>query len=163
MTGYDFSKLRVLVCDDSRQIRSLLVSFLNGFGIAELESFADPETAYEEFKIYDPDLVITDWNMEPISGIRFVELIRTDIDSPNPYVPIIMLTGYTELERVEQARDCGISMFLAKPLSAKDLYRRLMALADDQRGFVRNADFFGPDRRSGRRDAYGGRERRHAS
>ena len=85
--------------------------------------------------------------MPPTSGLEFVEQIRQNMDAPNPYVPIIMLTGHTEVERVKIARDAGVSTFLAKPISAQSLYKRLTSLVEDQRMYVRSHDFFGPDRR----------------
>jgi two-component system chemotaxis response regulator CheY len=160
MSGYDFENLSVLVCDDSRQIRSLLKTFLNGFGIKEVYEASDADAAFEEMQATDPDLVITDWNMPPTSGLDFVKRIRLNEDSPNPYVPIIMLTGFTELHRVKQARDAGITSFLAKPLSAQGLYKRMISIVDDQRPFVRNSNFFGPDRRAHKASEYGGANRR---
>ncbi len=159
-SGYDFSDLRVLVCDDSRQIRSLITSFLFGFGVKDVSEAVDAEDAFQCLVEFDPDLVITDWNMPPTDGLEFVDRVRNSPDSPNPYVPIIMLTGYTELHRVKQARDSGISAFLAKPVSAQALYKRLVAVVDDRRPYVRNDRFFGPCRRSGRRTGYPGAERR---
>lgn len=159
-SGYDFSDLRVLVCDDSRQIRSLISSFLLGFGVKDVDEALDADDAFERLLDFDPDLVITDWNMPPTDGLEFVRRVRNSEDSPNPYVPIIMLTGYTELHRVKQARDSGISAFLAKPVSAQALYKRLVAVVDDRRPFVRNDRFFGPCRRSNRRSSYPGAERR---
>lgn len=161
MSGYDFQNLRVLICDDSRQIRSLLKTFLNGFGIKNIEEAIDGDVAFLEMDKFDPDLVITDWNMPPTSGLDFIERIRMGDDSPNPYVPIIMLTGYTELHRVKQARDAGISAFLAKPLSAQSLYKRLVAVVDDNRPFIRNGKYFGPDRRTARDSQFMGGERRN--
>ena len=111
----------------------------------------------------DPDLVITDWNMPPTSGLDFVKRLRLDEHSPNPYVPIIMLTGYTELYRVKQARDAGVTSFLAKPVSAQSLYKRMVSIVDDQRPFVRNSKYFGPDRRGHRDVDYGGQNRRAAA
>lgn len=160
MTGYDFQDLRVLICDDSRQMRSLLKTFLNGFGIKNIAEANDAKQAFVEMKQFDPDLVITDWNMPPTSGLDFISRVRMGDDSPNPYVPIIMLTGYTELHRVKQARDAGISAFLAKPLSAQSLYKRLIAIVDDSRPFIRNGKYFGPDRRTARGNGFMGGERR---
>lgn len=161
MSGYDFQNLRVLICDDSRQMRSLLKTFLNGFGIKNIEEAVDADVAFKGMEQFDPDLVITDWNMPPTSGLDFIERIRMGDDSPNPYVPIIMLTGYTELHRVKQARDAGISAFLAKPLSAQSLYKRLVAVVDDNRPFIRNGKYFGPDRRTVRTSDFMGGERRN--
>ena len=163
MSGYDFSQLKVLVADDSRHIRSLIKTFLNGFGVKTVFQAGDAGDAFELFKKEDPDLVITDWNMPPTSGLDLVHAIRNGADSPNPYAPIIMLTGFTELYRVRMARDTGVSTFLAKPVSAASLYKRLCSLVDDQRAFVRVGRFFGPDRRqSGRSSGYMGPERREA-
>jgi len=145
--NYDFKNLRVLVCDDSLQIRALVRNCLMAFGIKNIHEAQDAKTGFQEIIENDPDLVITDWNMPAGDGIDLVHLIRHGPDSPNPYVPIIMLSGYSELERVEIARDTGVSSFLAKPMSAQSLYSRLVSLVEDQRLFVRSDDFFGPDRR----------------
>ena len=102
-------------------------------------------TGFQEMVDTDPDLIITDWNMPAGYGIDLIHLIRHSPDSHNLYVPIIMLTGYSELERVETARDVGVSSFLAKPMSADSLYRRLVSLVEDQRLFIRCENFFGPD------------------
>ncbi len=161
MSGYDFQNLRVLICDDSRQMRSLLKTFMNGFGIKNVAEASDAKQAFIEMQQFDPDLVITDWNMPPTSGLDFIARVRMGDDSPNPYVPIIMLTGYTELHRVKQARDAGISAFLAKPLSAQSLYKRLISIVDDNRPFIRNGKYFGPDRRTSRGIGFMGGERRN--
>lgn len=161
-SGYSLDGLRVLVCDDSWQIRSLINSFLNGFGVKSVEEAGDADESFERMVEFDPDLVITDWNMPPTDGLDFVKKVRNSSESPNPYVPIIMLTGYTELYRVKQARDAGISAFLAKPVSARALYKRLTSVVDDQRPFVRNDLYFGPCRRMNVRSNYMGGERRKA-
>jgi CheY-like chemotaxis protein len=161
MSGYDFETLKVLVADDSRPMRSLIKSFLLGFGVKEMFEAADANEAFVEVKDCEPDIVITDWRMPPTDGLDLVRQIRMDMESPNPYLPIIMLTGFTELHRVKQARDAGVTAFLAKPISAAALYRRLCTVIDDQRPFVRVGEFFGPDRRAKRRTApYMGVERR---
>ncbi len=164
MSGYDFETLKVLVVDDSRPMRSLIISFLMGFGVRDTYEAADANEAFEAVKSVSPDIVITDWRMPPTDGLDLVKQIRMDMDSPNPYLPIIMLTGFTELHRVKQARDAGVTAFLAKPISAAALYRRLCTVIDDQRPFVRVGEFFGPDRRArNRSDQYMGAERRRGN
>ncbi len=85
--------------------------------------------------------------MEPLDGLDFVRLVRTAKDSANPYVPIIMLTGYTEYRRVVEARDAGVNEFLAKPISARALYQRFASIIDNPRSFIKTKNYFGPDRR----------------
>jgi DNA-binding response OmpR family regulator len=82
-----------------------------------------------------------------MDGLTFTKKVRTDPNSPNPYVPIIMLTGHTETARVMEARDAGINMFLAKPISVKALSERLALMIDNPARFVRTPTYFGPDRR----------------
>ncbi|MAO55136.1 MAG: two-component system response regulator [Rhodospirillaceae bacterium] len=159
--GYDFSALRVLVVDDSFHMRELVRTFLEGFGIKEVTVSSDAEEAYDLLTNMDPDLVITDWNMAPVSGLEFVESIRKGASVPNRFVPIIMLTGYTEMKRVEEARDAGINSFLAKPISAASLYKRLVTAVQDNRQYVESTGgYFGPDRRSPKRRDFHGKERR---
>ncbi len=147
MAGYDFSKITVQVCDDSFYIRQLVKNFLIGFGVKDVIEANDAEEGFVTFVKHDPDIVVTDWRMGETSGLDLVYLIRWSEKSPNPFVPIIMLTGYTELQRVQVARDAGISSYLAKPLSADKLYKRLCSATDDRRQFVRDGEYFGPDRR----------------
>ena len=163
MGNYDFSRICVLVCDDSPYIRMLLRSFLKGFGVGRIIETIDAREGFMEFIHEDPDIIISDWNMGETSGIDLVNLVRWSEKSPNSFVPIIMLSGYTEIERIRQARDAGISGYLAKPLTADGLYRQLRAAADDRRSFIRDDDFFGPDRRSRLRDEYEGTERRQVA
>jgi len=85
--------------------------------------------------------------MELLDGLDFVRLVRTAKDSSNPYVPIIMLSGYTEYGRVIEASDAGMNEFLAKPISAKALYQRFAANIDNLRPFIRTKHYFRPDRR----------------
>ena len=85
--------------------------------------------------------------MIPTSGIELVNRIRNSPDSPNKMVPIIMMTGYSAMPRVSEARDSGATEFLVKPFSANDLARRIAYVINKPRDFIETEDFFGPDRR----------------
>jgi DNA-binding response OmpR family regulator len=82
-----------------------------------------------------------------LDGFGFVRLVRRAKDGPELYVPIIMLTGHTELDHVVQARDAGVTEFLAKPLTADALRSRIEEVIEDARRFARSPTCFGPDRR----------------
>jgi DNA-binding response OmpR family regulator len=71
-----------------------------------------------------------------------------------------MLTGYTQLERVRQARDAGVNEFIAKPVSVKTMMQRLVAVIESPRPYVRTKGYFGPCRRRRGADEYRGPERR---
>jgi len=93
------------------------------------------------------DLAIVDWFMEPLDGLELVRRVRTGREGPNPYLPIIMLTGHSEADRVREARDAGANSFLTKPVSGDSVYRRILALVQESRPFIKTGTFIGPDRR----------------
>lgn len=144
---YDFERLSVLVVDDNKHMRNLVKSILHALGIKNVREAADAPEAFKELQRFSADLVITDWHMEPLDGLDFVRLVRTAKDSPNPYIPMIMLTGHTEMIRVVEARDAGVNEFLAKPISARGLYARMVSIIEHPRPYIRTKTYFGPDRR----------------
>jgi DNA-binding response OmpR family regulator len=112
------------------------------------------------FSHYVPDIVITDWAMPIFDGLELAQMIRQPDGNGNPYAPIIMLTGHSEKRRVTLARDAGVTEFLAKPISAKGLYQRIMNVVTNPRPFIKTKNYFGPDRRRNTNTSYVGPERR---
>jgi len=99
--------------------------------------------------------------MSPVDGVEFTRLVSNAGDSPNPFLPIIMLTGHAERARVEEARDSGVTEFVVKPVTARSVLDRLNAVIMRPRPFVRTADYFGPDRRRRQDPTYVGPWRRN--
>lgn len=132
------------------------------FGVGNVVTAQNGEVGFKRFCEFNPDIVIADWMMKPMDGITLTKRVRTDPLSPNPYVPVILMTGFSEKRRVFQARDAGVTEFLVKPFNARDLYRRIAQLIERPRQFVRSEDFFGPDRRRGSSETYTGPLRRES-
>jgi CheY-like chemotaxis protein len=153
LPAYVLEKLRFLVVDDDPHMREVVAAILRSFGVGRISEAGDGTEALEVMRDEPPDIVLSDWMMEPMNGLDFVRALRTAPDSPNPFVPIIMLTSHTELHRVMAARDAGITEFLAKPISATTLYGRICSVIEKPRSFVKAAEYKGPDRRR-RRDPY---------
>tara|TARA_A100000171_G_scaffold47325_1_gene53197 strand:- start:68 stop:598 length:531 start_codon:yes stop_codon:yes gene_type:complete len=159
--NYDFRNLRVLVVDDSQFMIRVVSNILEALGVGSVFSATSGRDGFETACRYSPDIVISDWDMDGGEGPELVNLLRNDPSSPDPYVNVIMLTGYAEMRRVIAARDFGITEFLSKPVSAKALHARLVALVERPRPFVRvGRDYFGPDRRRAANESYSGAERR---
>lgn len=157
--GYNLSKLRVLVVDDSKNMRMLVKTILTAIGVQTVREAVDGTVGLAELRGGPIDVAIVDWVMEPMDGLEFVRTVRTAEDSPNPFLPIIMMTGHTERHRIFKARDAGVTEFLAKPITAKQLLMRLTNIIEHPRPFVRARGYFGPDRRR-RSEGYQGPERR---
>lgn len=158
--NYDFSNLRVLVVEDNNFMRLMVQRILESFDITDISIARDAYDGFDAAKAFLPDLIISDWDMEPGDGLTLLDWIRNRPDSPDKYMPIIMLTGYSESKRVLQARDFGVNEFLAKPVTAQALYTRLASVVESPRTYVRAGDFFGPDRRRKETEKFGGSERR---
>ena len=147
MFRIDFNKLRFLVCDDNPHMRRILRTLLHSFGAREVYEAEDGATALEMYTHYVPDIVITDWSMPIFDGLELAQMIRQPESKGNPFAPIIMLTGHSEKRRVTVARDAGVTEFLAKPISAKGLYQRILNVVANPRPFIKTKTYFGPDRR----------------
>ncbi|NBX66099.1 MAG: response regulator [Proteobacteria bacterium] len=157
---YDFSKLSVLVVEDSAPMLEVVVNALKLLGVGHVYQARNGESGFQQFIKIRPDIVLTDWEMEPVDGLELIKWIRRDSMSPKRTVPVIIMTGYAASMRVAEARDKGVTEFLVKPFTANELARRIAYVIDSPRDFVETREFFGPDRRRRRSQDYEGPERR---
>lgn len=139
--------LNILVVDDNAAMRGIVRAVLAAFGCISVKEAASARAALDIVSRDRIDVLIVDWKMQPIDGIALVRRLRDPDKSPNPYLPIIMLSAYSETAKVRMARDAGVTEFLVKPFNAEALYSRLAAIVNRPRPFVRTKVFFGPDRR----------------
>lgn len=161
MSATDFAGLGALAVEDNAHMRTLLRTLLQALGLRRIYEASDGAAGLLVLRDHKLDFVLTDLSMKPMDGIEFTQKIRLASDSPNPLVPIIMVTGYTERTRVEAARDAGVSEFIAKPITMQSLKSRLTEIIERPRPFVRCATYFGPDRRRRKAENYAGPWRRH--
>ena len=145
--SYNFERLTVLVVDDCTNMQHLLRALLLAFGFSDVHTAKCGESAMKSLKSLEPDFIICDYNMAPMNGVEFIQTLRCDEENPNRFVPIIMLTGHTELSTILAARQAGATEFLAKPVSPQSLYKRIEMVIERPRDFVETKSFFGPDRR----------------
>ena len=147
MTAGVLSNLTVLVVDDKEPIRELICGILENFGVPEVREAADGSDAFRDMQSHAPDAVIADLKMQPVDGLSFTRAVRTNPGSPVPDVPILMITGHSEKHHVVEARDAGVTEFLAMPVTANAIAERLTSAIQRPRTFVRAKAFVGPDRR----------------
>ena len=153
-------EMNVLIIDDDRQMRMLIRNVVFALGFKDVVEASDGAAALEELKVSRADLVLCDMKMEPMGGLEFVKRLRSDSENPYRFVPVIMITAYAELKTVAKARDAGVSEFMAKPLSADALDKRIQRVLKDPRHFVEAPEFVGPDRRRSKKDEFEGENRR---
>ena len=158
--AFNFSKLSIIVIEDTAPMRKLIISVLETLGVGQIYSAENGEQGFELFRKFNPDIVISDWHMEPMNGLELTHEIRTNPLSPNRLVPIIVVSGYSATDRVSSARDVDNTKFLVKPFSANDLAKRLSYVINKPRDFIDSDGYFGPDRRRKNDKDYIGPKRR---
>jgi CheY-like chemotaxis protein len=139
--------LRILVVDDNEHIRKLVKVILRSIGVTKVGEAENGRQAIDIMKEVVPDVILSDWEMEHMDGLQLARFIRKSPESPNAFLPVIIMTGQADRQRVLAARDAGVNEFVIKPLSAQVILSRLSNILDTPRPFVKSDNFFGPDRR----------------
>ena len=136
-------RIKVLVADDNRGMRRIVSSVLR------TARFGDGIEACSAIIRVQPDLLICDLEMPMMGGLDVARWVRSAAESPDPFLPMILMTSVATKAGVGAARDAGYDEVLAKPLTAEALYRRIEAVTLRRRPFVRIGRYFGPCRRRG--------------
>lgn len=148
MHTYNLEKLRVLVVDDSQYMIKIIRVLLDAMGIRDVYGIDCPTKVFTAIKDWQPDLIISDHIMEPMTGLQMIQHLRADESNPQRFIPIILLTGYAKAEVVKEARfNAGADAVLVKPVSAQRLYDCIVSVYESDRTFIETKHYFGPDRR----------------
>jgi DNA-binding response OmpR family regulator len=150
--------IEVLVVDDHRLPRDLVSEVLKVLN-ANIRHAEDGGEAFDLIVRKPPHLVITDLQM-PLDGIGLLRNIRRSPRSPDPTLPVIVMTSLTDRTTVMALRDAGAHEVICKPFSARIVLERVAAVIDHPRPFVRSPQYAGPCRRRRTDPAYDGPERR---
>ncbi len=145
-------ELNVLFLDENADMRHMVRDIARSIGVNEVDVVPN---AYEAWRAYsdkkkDIDVILVDWGREDASGLEFTKNVRRHQGSRYREIPIIIMTSFTNKERVIKARDAGITEFLIKPFAKKDLKNRIRYVIEKPREFIESENYVGPDRR--RRD-----------
>lgn len=160
---YNLSGMSALVMEHSSFLLSAVSLICRSVGIRPVHETTGSADALAQLCELSPDFVITTCGADGSDGVGLCEAIRGGENSPNRFVPIIMMTSHSVKRVVERARDAGVTEVLAKPISAATLLDRVAYVIDHPRAFVQAPAYFGPDRRRRPADApYDGPERRTA-
>lgn len=159
MNRYDLSEMSVMLVEKHGYMRRLLRDVLCQLGFRDVRDCDNTEDAFGMFNETPSDMVMTDW-APGLNGIELLMKLRQSDISPNPYVPVIVVTANTETRHIYMARNSGMTEFLAKPITAQRVYFRVCSVIEKRRMFISSDEFFGPDRRRLRKESFGGDNRR---
>lgn len=144
-----YPQLRVLIVEDHAFTRLLIKEVLQSLGCQQdnIHEAEDGATGLKALQEHRADLIICDWQMQPMDGLTFVRKLRDPVNSKNPFVPIIFCTAHTDMDLIQRARDTGVTEVMTKPITVKAIESKIKAILEKPRPFVDSAQYFGPDRR----------------
>lgn len=119
-------EMRVLIVDDYFNMLHILRSCLKQIGIIDVREATDGQSAYELLKLRHFDLVISDWNMEHMSGIELLRAVRQNPDFND--LPFIIVTATNEQSQILEAKEAGVTDYIVKPFSAAVLNRKVKSV-----------------------------------
>jgi two-component system, chemotaxis family, chemotaxis protein CheY len=118
--------MNVLIVDDYKTMLRIINNLLKQIGFANVDEATDGSMALEMFKNKKYGLVISDWNMEPMSGIELLKQVRALNDNQN--VPFIMVTAESKTENVIAAKQAGVNNYIVKPFNAETLKAKIASV-----------------------------------
>jgi CheY-like chemotaxis protein len=149
--GELFERLKVLIVDDSAEMRRMLEALLAAMGIGETICAPDGNAGLRMFAERAPDVVITDGAMQPMDGYAMTRAIRAMRGAPadkarnqGPDIPVLMLSGHVGSDMLARARDDGVTDYIVKPVSPQLLYERLLEAVARPVHVVETATYRGP-------------------
>lgn len=120
--------MSILIIDDYKTMLKIVRNLLNQLGFNNIEEATDGQMALE--KIRDPeknyDLIISDWHMEPMTGLELLKELRADEKFKS--LPFIMVTAESKVENVVIAKKAGVNNYIIKPFNAATLKEKMTAV-----------------------------------
>lgn len=118
--------MKILVVDDYPTMRRIVCNLLDQIGYKEVEEASDGVEALEKLKTRHFDMIISDWNMEPMTGIELLRHVRSSPTTAK--VPFIMVTAESKADNVVSAKKAGASQYIVKPFTAETLKNKISSV-----------------------------------
>ncbi|MEQ1788991.1 MAG: response regulator [Rickettsiales bacterium] len=121
--------MRILVVDDYSTMRRIIKNLLKQLGFDNVEEASDGGDAFKKVQEKPAGLIISDWNMEPMTGMELLKLVRAHATLKN--TPFIMVTAESKPENVIAAKQAGVSNYIVKPFNAETLKTKMTSVIGD--------------------------------
>jgi two-component system chemotaxis response regulator CheY len=125
----DLDEFKILAVDDYKTMLRIIGNLLKQLGFKNIDIALDGTEALRCLNRQPYDLIISDWNMEPMSGMELLVAVRADKRFSK--IPFIMITAESRTENVIAAKQAGVSNYIVKPFNAETLKLKLMSVLGD--------------------------------
>ncbi len=119
-------KMKILIVDDYKTMLRILRNLLKQLNFSDIDEAMDGSQALQKLRAEKFDMVISDWNMEPMTGIELLRKVRGDDNLK--HLPFIMITAESKSENVIAAKDAGVSNYIVKPFNAETLKGKMVSV-----------------------------------
>jgi len=121
--------MSVLIVDDYKTMLRIIRNLLKQLGFHNVDEASDGAEALNKMRSKNYDLVISDWNMEPMTGYELLKEVRSD--EMLKAVPFIMVTAESKTDNVIAAKKAGVNNYIVKPFNAATLKQKLVSVLGD--------------------------------
>jgi two-component system chemotaxis response regulator CheY len=118
--------MSILIVDDYKTMLRIIRNLLKQLGFDNVDEASDGATALQRLREKDFGLVISDWNMEPMTGLQLLKEVRSD--AKLAHIPFVMVTAESKTENVIAAKEAGVTNYIVKPFNAETLKQKLTAV-----------------------------------
>ncbi|MEM6681135.1 MAG: response regulator [Pseudomonadota bacterium] len=119
----------ILVVDDYKTMLRILRNLLKQLGFDNIDEATDGSMALSKLRTKNYGLVISDWNMEPMTGYELLKEVRADTKLGK--MPFIMVTAESKTDNVIAAKKAGVNNYIVKPFNAATLKSKLVSVFGD--------------------------------
>jgi len=121
--------MNILIVDDYKTMLRIIRNLLKQLGFNNVDEATDGSAALQKMRDGNYGLVISDWNMEPMTGLQLLKEVRAD--NKLKATPFIMVTAESKTENVIAAKEAGVSNYIVKPFNAATLKSKLVGVIGD--------------------------------
>ena len=118
--------MAILIVDDYKTMLRIIRNLLKQLGFENVDEAVDGSSALKSMRDKDYGLVISDWNMEPMTGLQLLREVRAD--GKLKHIPFIMVTAESKTENVIAAKEAGVTNYIVKPFNAETLKQKLVTV-----------------------------------
>ncbi|MEO5373310.1 MAG: response regulator [Alphaproteobacteria bacterium] len=140
---------------------ALVSTIMRSAGVRDIRTAVNGALAFSLLKDRPVDVALVDQLMDVMDGVTFTRTVRTDPESPDAFLPIVLVSGCCESGMVRRAIDAGINDVVIKPVAPKTLLTHIARTLLVPRPYVKTTSFFGPNRRRPAATPYNGSNRRN--
>ena len=122
-------RMNVLIVDDYKTMLRIVKNLLNQIGFTNVDEAEDGSAALTKIRQKEYGLIISDWNMQPMTGLQLLQEVRAD--PKLKHIPFIMVTAESKTENVVAAKQAGVNNYIVKPFNAATLKTKIAAVFPD--------------------------------